>query len=338
MKAYQLREFGIEKLRAEDEAVPSPRFGEVLIKFKAAALNYRDLMIVNGTYNPRMELPSVPLSDGAGEIAEVGEGVEEWSVGDRVSPIVIQQWLDGQLTEVSRRSALGGGSKWNGVAREFGCFPAESIVRIPEHLSYLEAATLPCAGLTAWNALKVSGAVKADEEVLTLGTGGVSVFALQFAKLAGAVVTITSSSDAKLERASELGADRVINYRQSESWDREVLNQTSKRGVDHVVEVGGAGTLSRSINAVKVGGHVAMIGALSDVGSFNPIPLFMKAVRLQGIFVGSRQMFLEMNAAIETSKLRPVIDRVFSFGDVRHAFEYMRSGSHFGKVVINFEE
>ena len=205
---------------------------------------------------------------------------------------------------------------------------------MPDHLSFEEAATLPCAALTAWNALAVSGKLKPGETVLTLGSGGVSIFALQFAKLFGARVIATSSSDEKLKRLKELGAYETINYREREEWDKAVLELTNKRGVDHVVEVGGVGTLARSINAVRVGGHIAMIGALDTDGAFNHVPVFMRSIRLQGIFVGSKRIFEEMLHAVEFAEMRPVIDRVFEFEHVKEALEYMESGSHFGKIVV----
>lgn len=334
MKAYEIHEFGIDNLRLVDRDEPSPAVGEVLVRFHAASLNYRDFMVVSGTYNPKMALPAVPFSDGAGEIAAIGEGVTKWKVGDRITPIFAQGWLDGETSEEKRRTSLGAGAQWNGVLREFGTFSQESVVRIPEHLSYEEAATLPCAAVTAWNALTVSGRIKAGETVVTLGTGGVSIFALQIAKLSGARVIITSSSDEKLERAKQLGADETVNYRTQEDWDKAVLELTGRRGADHVIEVGGLGTLARSLNAVRMGGHVAMIGALSGSGQFSPVSIFMKAVRLQGVFVGSRHIFEEMNRAIALAMLRPVVDRTFEFDEVRDALQYMVSGSHFGKIVV----
>lgn len=338
MKAYEIQEFGIDKLALVDRPIPEPLADEVQIKFHAVSLNYRDVMVVLGTYNPRMKLAAVPFSDGAGEISAIGEGVTKWKVGDRVMPIFAQRWFDGDSSEEKRRTSLGAGAQWDGVLREFGTFSEESVVRIPEHLSFEEASTLPCAALTAWNALVHSGSLKAGESVLTLGTGGVSTFAIQFARLFGAKVIATSSSSEKIERLRELGVSETINYKQQEDWDREVLDRTEKIGVDHVVEVGGAGTLARSLNAVRIGGHVAMIGALTGATNFNPVTVFMKAVRLQGIFTGSRALFYEMNKAISVNKLKPVIDRVFEFGQVKEALQHMQGASHFGKIVIKLGE
>lgn len=335
MKTYEIRQFGIENLTLVERETPQPKSNEVLVKFHAFSLNYRDLMLVDGRYNPRAKFPAIPFSDGAGEIVAIGEGVTKWKVGDRVCPIFMQAWGDGDLSAEKSKTTLGGGGDWDGVLREFASFSEESVVRIPEHLSFEEAATLPCAALTAWNALVVSGRLKAGDTVLTQGTGGVSIFAIQFAKLFGAKVIATSSSDEKLARTRDLGADETINYTTREDWDKAVMELTRKRGVDHVVEVGGTGTMARSVNSVRAGGHVAVIGVLTTSGDFNPISLLMKAVRMQGIFVGSRKMFEDMNRAIEVSGLKPVIDKVFEFGEVREALRYMESGSHFGKIVVS---
>ncbi|MGQ0540409.1 MAG: zinc-dependent alcohol dehydrogenase family protein [Blastocatellia bacterium] len=334
MKAYEIQQFGIDNLALVDRETPEPKANEVLVKFRAASINYRDFMVVSGTYNPKMKLPAVPFSDGAGEVESVGEGVTKWKGGDRVMPIFAQCWFDGESSEERRRTSLGAGAQWDGVLREFGIFNEQSLVRIPEHLSFEEAATLPCAALTAWNALAVSGKLKAGDSVLTLGTGGVSIFALQFAKLFGARVISTSSSDEKIAELKKLGADEVINYRSQENWEKTVLELTGKVGVDHVVEVGGAGTLNKSITSVRIGGHIAVIGALTGAAGFNPINVFMKAIRLQGIFVGSRLMFEDMNKAVSLSKMKPVIDRVFEFDQAREALKHMESASHFGKIVL----
>ncbi|MBX7054138.1 MAG: NAD(P)-dependent alcohol dehydrogenase [Pyrinomonadaceae bacterium] len=335
MRAFEIPEFGIDKLNLTERDLPTPTANEVLIRFHAASLNYRDHMVVTGTYNPRMKMPAIPLSDGAGEIVAVGDAVKKWKKGDRVMPIFAQQWFDGEPSEAKRRTSLGAGPQWEGVLREFGAFHEDSVVEIPEHLTFLEAATLPCAAITAWNALAVSGGLKAGETVLTLGTGGVSIFAVQFAKMFGARVIATSGSDEKIERLRSMGADETINYRTREDWDAAVLELTGKRGVDHVVEVGGSGTLARSLNAVRIGGHIAMIGALTT-GSFNPVHIFMKSVRLQGIFTGSRSMFEDMNRAISVNGLRPMIDRVFGFEEIGDALRHLESGSHFGKIVIEY--
>ncbi len=334
MKAYEIQEFGIDNLTRVDRSESEPAANEVTVRFRAASLNFRDVMVATGTYNPRMKLPAVPLSDGAGEVTAVGSDVTRWSVGDRVMPIFAQRWFDGDSSEEKRRTSLGAGPQWDGVLRESGNFNEESILSIPDHLSYEEAATLPCAALTAWHALVISGRLTPGQTVLTLGTGGVSVFAAQFASLAGARVISTSSSDEKLEKMRSLGSHETINYRAAEDWDKAVLDLTGGVGVDHTVEVGGAGTLPRSIKSTRIGGHIALVGALTGAATFDPVAAFMKSLKLQGIFVGSRAMFSDMLRAVSVNKLRPVVDKVFEFEEARDAFRYMESGSHFGKIVI----
>ena len=336
MKAYELETFGIENLQVVESAMPEPGGDEVLVQMCAASLNYRDLMVVRGEYNPRMRLPAVPLSDGAGEIVAVGDNVTSWKVGDRVMPSVAQKWLDGKPDSSAARSTLGGDARSNGVLREFAAFDACSVVAIPEYLSFAEAATLPCAGLTAWNALVESGNLRAGETVLILGTGGVSIFAVQIAKHFGARVIATSSSDAKIEKVKALGADETINYRSTPDWDRAVLDLTDGVGVDHVIEVGGAGTIEKSLASVRVGGTVSMIGALSGGATVNTVPIFMRAIRLQGIFIGSKAMFERMLQEFDRARIQPAIDRIFSFDEAPNALRYMETGEHFGKIVLEF--
>lgn len=332
MKAYRIEEFGIDKLALTEVDKPMPREGEVLVRLRATSLNYRDVMMVEGTYNPRLKLPLVPFSDGAGEVVEIGEGVTRWKGGDRVCPIFMQGWFDGELDYAKWKTTLGG--NLDGCLREFAVFHEDGLVRIPRHLSFEEAACLPCAGVTAWNALMISGGLKAGETVLVQGTGGVSIFALQFAKLTGAEVFVMSSSDEKLACAKRLGADHLINYRRHENWDDVVLEMTHKRGADHIVEVGGAGTLQRSIRAVRIAGHISVIGVVAGKGEWSHAPIFMKALRMIGVFVGSREMFEAMNSAIEESGMKPVVDTVFEFWEAREALKYMKSGAHFGKIVV----
>lgn len=333
MKTYEIQEFGIDNLAFVEREKPKPGETEVLVKFHAASLNYRDLMMIKGQYNPKLKTPLVPFSDGAGEVVEVGEKVTKFKVGDRVTPIFMQGWHDGGISYEKARTALGGDI--DGVLREFGTFNENGLICIPNHFSYEEASTLPCAALTAFNGLFESGGLKPDDTVLLQGTGGVSIFALQFASVLGCRVIITSSSDEKLQKAKELGATDLINYKTTEDWDREVLNLTDKRGVDTIIEVGGAGTLQKSVNAIRMGGHIAVIGVLAGKGDFNPASLLMKTVRLQGIFVGSRQMFEAMNQMFtQHQHLKPVIDKTFTFDEVREALKYMENGSHFGKIVV----
>jgi len=335
MRAYQITKFGIDELSAGEIETPVPAAGQALVRLHAASLNYRDLMMIEGSYNPKLRLPLVPFSDGAGEVVEVGEDVTRWKTGDRVCPIFMQGWIDGELDYRKSRTTLGGDT--DGCLREYVTFHEGGLVRIPEHLSFEEAACLPCAAVTAWNALMDSGGLKKGDTVLCQGTGGVSVFALQFAKAAGAKVLITSSSNEKLERAKQLGADHLINYREREDWDTVVLEMTDKRGVDHVIEIGGPGTLQRSMRAVKIAGHIAVIGVVAGKGEFTNVPIFMKALRMIGVFVGSRSMFEEMNKTIESHGVRPVIDRTFEFDQVREALELMKSGKHFGKLVVKIQ-
>jgi NADPH:quinone reductase-like Zn-dependent oxidoreductase len=332
MRAYQINEFGIEKLTLAELEKPEPKSNEVLIKIHAASLNYRDLMMVKGTYNPKLKMPIIPFSDGAGEVVAIGEKVAKWKIGDRVCPIFMQGWTDGAIETSKARTALGG--DLDGCLREFAAFDENGLVKIPDLLSYEEAATLPCAAVTAYNALFCSGSLKPDDSVLLQGTGGVSIFALQLASMYGSRAIVISSSDEKLERAKELGADNLINYKETPDWDKQVLELTEKRGVDHVVEVGGAGTLQKSLNAVKMGGHIAVIGALSGAGAVNPVSILMKTVRLQGIFVGSRLMFEALNRMISEHHLKPVIDKVYEFDEAREALKYMESAAHFGKIVV----
>lgn len=332
MQAYEIQQFGVENLSLVERETPQPRANEVLVRMHAASLNYRDLMMIKGTYNPRLKMPLVPFSDGAGEVVEVGSEITKWKVGDRVCPIFMQGWLGGGIDAAKARTALGGDT--NGVLREYAAFDENGLVRTPDHLTDEEAATLPCAAVTAHNALMVSGSIKPDDAVLLQGTGGVSIFALQFASVIGCRTIITSSDDEKLRLAKELGATDLINYKETPDWDNKVLELTEKRGVDHVVEVGGAGTLQKSLTAVRTGGHIAVIGVLSGAGEINPITVLMKAVKMQGIYVGSRQMFEDMNRLICQHDLKPVIDRVFEFEEAVGALKYMESAAHFGKIVI----
>jgi NADPH:quinone reductase-like Zn-dependent oxidoreductase len=300
---------------------------------KAWSLNYRDLLVVTGKYNPKMKLPIVPLSDGAGEVVAVGAGVTRVKVGDRVAGLFMQKWIAGELTDAASRTALGGGN--DGVLAELVAFHEDGVTHYPEHLSHEEAATLPCAGLTAWHALVTEGHLRAGDVVLAQGTGGVSLFALQFARMQGARVLITSGSDDKLKRAIDLGASDGCNYRTNPDWDRWALQMTGNVGVDHVVEVGGAGTVARSFKAVKAGGIVSLIGVLTggggDIGFY---PVLMKNLRVQGIFVGSREMFEAMNRAIALNRMKPVVHRVFAFEEAREALKHMESAAHFGKICL----
>jgi NADPH:quinone reductase-like Zn-dependent oxidoreductase len=333
MKAWQIQSFGIDKLAFADLPQPRPGRGEVLVKIHAVSLNYRDLLMVRGHYNPKMALPRIPCSDGAGEVVEVGEGVTSTSPGQRVAGIFMQHWLDGPPTAENSRGALGGDV--DGMLAEYVVLQQSGVVPIPEHLSYTEAATLPCAGVTAWNALENAAQVKPGDVVMIQGTGGVSIFALQFAKMVGATVIGTSSSDEKLVRAKAMGLDAGLNYRQSPEWAKWVLKQTGNHGADLIVEVGGAGTFTQSLQAVRFAGTVAQIGVLSQ--SDQPLPIAQilhRQVRIHGVYVGSRAHFETMNRAITANRMQPVVDRIFAFGEARDALNAMQEAGHFGKIVI----
>jgi NADPH:quinone reductase-like Zn-dependent oxidoreductase len=334
MHLYEIQAFGFESIKLVERPEPPIGPGQVLLKMRAWSLNYRDLMVAKGQYNPKLRMPAVPLSDGVGEVVKVGEGVSRVKVGDRVAGAFMPKWVGGEINESKARSSLGGGGP-DGMLAELVAISEEGVVHVPDHLSDEEGATLPCAAVTAWHALLGEGHLKAGDTVLVQGTGGVSIFALQFARLNGARVIATSSRDDKLARALQLGASDGINYVTTPKWDERVRELTSGAGVDYVVEVGGAGTLTQSMRAVKSGGQISLIGVLSGgTGQINPLPILMRNLRVQGIFVGSREMFEAMNRAISLHKLKPVVDRVFPFSDAVAAYRYMESAAHFGKVVI----
>ena len=331
MRAWQVSAFGIDSLEFVERPTPVPGPGEVLVGVRAVSLNYRDLMVVKGLYNPRMKLPRIPCSDGAGEVVAVGPGVTGWKPGDRVAGIFMQNWIDGPLTVAKARGALGGDV--DGMLADHALLNEDGLVAVPEHLSFQEAATLPCAAVTAWNAL-AAGEIRPGDTVLIQGTGGVSIFALQFARLKGARVLGISSSYEKLERASAMGLDAGLNYRDHQEWERGAGDQTNGEGVDLVVEVGGAGTLARSLRAIRPGGMIAQVGVLAAGNDPFPIPLILhKMARIHGIYVGSRRDFVEMNRAITLAELRPVGEE-FDWSQAREVFERMEEGSHFGKLVL----
>lgn len=335
MKVYEIGDgVGIDALTLVARADPKPGFGQVLIKVKATSLNYRDLIVADRNYSGQKS-SVIPMSDGAGEIVAIGDGVTRVKVGDRVAGIFFQDWLAGEIDKNIMKSDLGGGI--DGMLAEYVILNQNGVVLLPNHLSYEEGATLPCAAVTAWHALVTKGNIKAGETVLLLGTGGVSIFALQFAKLHGARTIITSSSDEKLERVKALGADETINYKKIPNWEEEVYRLTDAVGVDRVIEVGGAGTLSKSIKSVRYGGGISLIGVLSGFGGeINPLSIMGKSISLQGIYVGSREMFAAMNRAIAHHQLKPIVDRIFPFNEAMDAYRYLKSGSHFGKIVIRF--
>jgi NADPH:quinone reductase-like Zn-dependent oxidoreductase len=313
--------------------LPAPKPGrrQVLVKVAACSLNFRDLAVALGTYRMPVLDNLIPLSDGAGEVVEVGADVTRVKPGDRIAGCFFQGWVGGPIRAEVVRRALGGSEQ--GMLAEYVVFDDDGVVRLPDHLSFEDGAALPCAAVTAWQALAVHGPLAAGEIVLIQGTGGVSIFALQFARMMGAQVIATSSSDEKLARVLALGASHGINYKTHPDWDKEVMRLTGGSGVDHVVEVGGAGTLERSIAASRIAGHIALIGVLTG-GQINPTAIMRKSLTVHGIYVGSRAMFEAMNHAITSAGLRPAIDRTFGFDEARDAYRHMQSGAHFGKVVV----
>jgi NADPH:quinone reductase-like Zn-dependent oxidoreductase len=334
MHAWQISSFGIDSLEFVERPVPQPGPGEVLVRVHAISLNYRDLLMLKGLYNPKLKLPRIPCSDGAGEVAAVGDGVTSWKTGDRVAGIFMQNWLDGPLTPAKSKGALGGDI--DGMLAEYVILRDTGLVRLPEHLSYAEASTLPCAAVTAWNAL-AAGSLKPGATILILGTGGVSIFALQLARMMGVRVLGISGSAAKLERACSLGLDAGLNYRETPAWDRWAMEQTGGEGVDLVVEVGGVGTLPRSLGAIRMGGVIAQVGVLAGVAEPLPLALILhKQARIQGIYVGSRKDFEEMNKAITLAGLRPAAE-LFPWSQAREVMARMEAASHFSKLVLTVE-
>ncbi len=332
MRAWTIADsFGLDQLRLGERPDVEPGPGQVLIAVRAVSLNYRDLLMVKGLYNPKLAMPRIPGSDAAGEVLAIGPGITRVVVGDRVCGTFMQNWSGGPISDLAARSALGG--EIDGVLAERVVLSEEGLVRFPKHLTFEEAATLPCAAVTAWNAL-AEGGLRAGETVLLQGTGGVSTFALQIVQLFGARALITSGSDEKLARALQVGAAAGINYRTNPDWDKWARAETGGQGVDHVVEVGGAGTLERSSKAVRTGGHIALIGVLAGVGSVNPIHVLMRSLTVRGIFVGSRAMFESMNRAFAMHAVKPVLDFTFRFEELPQALGYLESGQHFGKVVV----
>ena len=336
MQAFQIIDhFGLDQLKKTD--LPDPKLEretDVILEVDAVSLNFRDLMTVEGHYNPDQPLPLIPCSDASARVIETGPRVSRVSIGDRVSPIFNQRWIAGQPDRVQLRSTLGGPLPGT-LARRMR-LSEEGVVLLPDYLEPQEGATLGCAAVTAWNALTSWGGIEAGQRVLVQGSGGVATFAVRLASAMGAEVYVTSSSDNRLERLHELGAHYLL--KRDESWSRNLLELTGGQGVDRIVELGGAESLPKSVEAVRPNGTIVLIGVLSGIQSdLNIVPLLMKQVRIQGILVGSRQDFERMNAALEVSGIRPVIDRVYPFEEAPKAFTRMREGKHFGKIVIDLE-
>lgn len=335
MRIFQIQDnWSIDNLTLTERPKPEPGFGQVLLQMKAASLNFRDLLVPKKGYGSLTgTLPLIPISDGVGRVVATGEGVRRFAVGDRVCPIMIQSWISGPPTMERISSTLGG--PLDGVMTEYMALNEQCVVQAPEHLSNEEAATLPCAALTAWSAVVTDGLVKAGDRVLVQGTGGVSLFALQFAKLHGAHVIVTSSSDEKLQRAINLGADEGINYLSTPEWGKEAMGMADNEGIDLIIEVGGQKTLPQSLRAIRAGGTISLIGVLSGANMDLSLGLIVtRKVRLQGITVGSRDGMEAMMRAISQHALKPVIDRTFSFEELREALDYLACSRHFGKICI----
>jgi NADPH:quinone reductase-like Zn-dependent oxidoreductase len=338
MRTYVIPAPGsIDNLKLIDRTEPKPGPGQVLVKVKATSLNYRDLITIEGKYArsaPKADL--VPLSDGAGEVVAVGPGVTAVKAGDRIAGCFMQRWSGGEPDDQAFSSAMGGAI--DGMLTEYAVLEEGGLVKLPAHLSFEEGATLPCAAVTAWHALVDAGQLKAGDTVVVQGSGGVSIFALQFARMMGARVIATSGSAAKAERLKAMGAVAVIDYKAVPDWDKEVLRLTDGRGADIVVEVGGPGTLPRSFMAARTSGRIPVIGLLSGVGGqVDPMPILRRNLRVQGIYVGHRQMFEAMNRAIAEAKLKPVIDKVFGYAEAAAAYKHMKAQAHFGKIVIKHD-
>lgn len=337
MKAWQITRFGIDGLALTEVPAPRPGPGEVLVRWRAQSINYRDLVIVQGTYFPDLPLPFQPGSDAAGEVVEIGRDVAQWQVGDRVIGHYVQSWQEGAPTPENTRTALG--VPLPGVFGEFSVLPEHGLVRVPAHLSFEEAATLPIAAVTAWNALFTTGDLAPGDTVVLEGTGGVSLFGLQLAHAAGLRTVITSSSEAKLARARALGADHTINYRTTPDWSVAVREVTGGRGADLVLDVGGPATINEALRSIRMGGRITVIGFLS--GSALPLDakeIIGRAARIHAVRVGSRAMFRQLNQALAQHAIRPVIDQVFDFTALPAALERMSRGEQFGKIALRGAE
>ncbi len=333
MKVVEIRDkFGVDGLRLVERPDPAPGLGQVVLKMKAFSINYRDLLVVNGIGRWKPPLGRIPLSDGVGVVAAVGKGISRVKVGDRVAPIFYPKWLEGGAAADKMMGALGGAAA-DGVLAEYTLFDESSLVHMPAHLTDEEAATLPCAGVTAWNSVSIFRNLTPGDSVAVLGTGGVSIFALQFAKLLGARLIVTSSSEQKLLRAKESGADAVINYKTTPDWPNAVVELTDGIGADYVVDT--VGDLKQSIAAVRVGGAVAFVGLLVGMTAQVDLVTFMgKSARVEAVDVGSREMFEDMDKAIEFHSIRPIVDRVFDFSELPEALSYLRGARHFSKICL----
>jgi NADPH:quinone reductase-like Zn-dependent oxidoreductase len=322
---------GIDALHVQETTPRQPAPREVRVRVQAASLNYRDLVTVNTGVSREL----VPLSDGAGVVEDVGAEVVDLKKGDRVVGLFFPLWHSGNIDARKFATARGGGST-DGMLAHYVCGLAESFLKFPDCLSLEEASTLPCAGLTAWHALAVRGKLQTGETIVIQGTGGVALFGLQLAKIIGARVIMLSSDDDKLDKAAKMGADELINYKKNQHWEKLVKEKTSQIGADLVLELGGGGTLAKSIEAVKIGGRISLVGVLTGFeGQINPLPIMRKSLTVNGIYVGSRDMQQQFHRALEVNEIHPVIDRVFKFDQVKEAYAFMQSARHFGKIVID---
>ncbi len=333
MKTIGVYPGGLDALKIEERPTPTPNQGEVVVKWHATSLNFHDYLVAVGGI--KVPMGRVPMSDGAGEITAVGEGVSNWKVGDKVMSMFFPYWTEGRPSLEKTVGIMG--ETLDGCMTEFSRLPANAITRIPKGYSYAEAATLPCAALTAWRGLIVEGNMKPGDKVLIEGTGGMSIFALQIAKAAGARIFATTSSETKAERLAEMGAEFVVNYKEDERWGKTIFKH-SEGGVDHVLDVGGGSTMRQSIEATAIGGHIASIGILGNgrKGEITFPKLFFKHLRMTGLAVGSREMQEDMVASIDINGLKPIIDKSFGFDELGDAFRYQASGGHFGKIVLEW--
>ena len=335
MKKYIIKpgEKGIDALHIREMTSRQLKPDEVCVRVQAASLNYRDLINVNRGVNHEL----IPLSDGAGEVEAVGSEVAGLKPGDRVVGLFFPLWQSGDI-DADKFATARGGIPTDGMLARHVFGSATSFLKFPDYLSYEEAATLPCAGLTAWNALVVQGKLKPGQTLVIMGTGGVALFALQLAQNLGARVILLSSTDEKLEKAGQLGADELINYTENPSWEIAVLEKTSGIGADLILELGGGGTLARSMEAAKISGRISLVGVLTGFdGQVNPLPILRKSLSVNGIYVGSADMQRQFHAALEQNKIHPVVDRVFNFDQVKEAYKYLQSGRHFGKIVVRLD-
>ena len=336
MKAYQVsKEYSISSLELVDKSYPKLLPNEVLVKMKANSLNYRDLMVVTGYSSWRPPVGRIPVSDGVGIIIEKGSEVTNLNLNDRVAGLFLPKWIDGKLTDEKIGGSLGG-AKTDGQLQEYAIFDQNEVIKVPDFLSDEEAATLPCAGLTAWHGVMEKGDIKPGSTVLIQGTGGVSLFSAQFALIAGAEVILLSSSDEKLALAKKMGINHLINYRQIPEWEKNIMDITSGRGVDHIVEVVGGSSINRSMNVIALDGTIAVIGLMGGLSAeLDTVKIMSRQIRLQGIEVGSKEMFSHMNEALAAHQIHPVIDSVYSFEDAKSAFYHLEKGAT-GKIVIKY--